>query len=392
MAPLAKFHSSARVGAEQPAGALSRIVAIAVAATLSASGAWAQSGSGLFDPLGPIAELQRLELVWASIIILVAILPVLLGVPLILWRYRRANTKSEYAPAWHFDTKLEIVMWVVPVVIVIALGIWLTQATYRIDPYREIDAEMAEGMEFVIDGPPVEVEVVGLDWKWLYIYPEEGVASVGEMVLPVASPVSMRLTTDTVMQSFMAPGLAGQIYAMPGMVTRLNLLADREGETLAGNTQYNGTGFAWQRGPVRAVDRAAYDAFLDEARDSPELDDRTYARLAASGTVDDARQTLGREGDGPLVFSLPDERLFDRIVSRYRTGTAVAIGNQPGSPSYDPETASLPDTPLEMSHGQTEGMDHGSETRTPEAPGLPPESHAGHGSGISTDTEGGHAE
>ncbi len=316
-----------------PLGALLAIVPAA---------AWADIANFL-DPLGPIARFQRLELIWASVLILIAVLPVLVGAPWILWRYRRSNRDAGYAPGWSFNTRLEIAMWGVPVLIVIALGIWLTQATVRIDPYREIDLEMAEGFDIRLEGPPVAIDTVGLDWKWLHIYPDEGIATVGELVVPVDRPVTMRLTTDTVMQSFMAPGLAGQIYAMPGMVTRLNFIADRVGETFAENTQYNGPGFAEQRSPVRAVPRDEYILWTAAATGAPPLDERAYARLAASGTLDEAREAFGQEGDGPLVFTLPDRRLFLRIVARYVTGEAIAPENQPGSPVYDPETASLPD-------------------------------------------------
>ncbi|MHA6346024.1 cytochrome c oxidase subunit II [Roseivivax sp. CAU 1761] len=299
---------------------------------------------GFLRAFGPVAELQRTELIWAAVIIAVAVLPVLLGVPLILWRYRQRNRdRASYRPHWHFNTKLEVLMWAVPALIVATLSVWLAQATYRIDPYREIDAEMARGMEFEITGPPLRIDVVGLDWKWLFLYPEEGVASIGEMVVPVGRPVRMRLTTDTVMQSFMASGLVGQIYAMPGMVTRLNLLAEREGVTLAENTQYNGPGFPEQRAPVRAVSPEAFAVWTDLARRNPPLDAETYARLAGSGGLAEARAALGQRGAAPLTFTLPDDTLFPRIVARYTNGDPVPPAAQPGSPSYDPAAAALPE-------------------------------------------------
>ncbi|PZX15720.1 cytochrome o ubiquinol oxidase subunit 2 [Palleronia aestuarii] len=301
--------------------------------------------AGFLRPIGPIAEMQLLELIWASVIVLIAVLPVFVGVPVILWRYRRSNNQATYSPQWHFNTKLEILMWGVPTAIVVAFGIWLAQGVFRIDPYRTIDAEMARGMEFEIAGPTVRIDIVGLDWKWLYLYPDEGVASVGEMVIPVHRPVEIRLTSDTVMQSFMAPALAGQIYAMAGMETQLNLIASEEGETLAENTQYNGTGFPQQRGPVRAVAEDAYDAWIASARTAPPLDDRTYGLLAKSGDLAAARDDLDREGSGPFAFTLPDGALFGRVLARYMTGEPVPPETQPGSPTYDPEAARLPAAP-----------------------------------------------
>ncbi len=289
-------------------------------------------------PLGPIAELQRTELIWATILVLVAILPVLLGVPWILWRYRRKNERAKYRPQWHFDTKLEILMWGGPTLIVAALSLWLAQAVFRIDPYRSIDSEMAEGMEFAIDGPPLRVDVIGLDWKWLFVYPDEGVASMGEMVVPVGRPVTLRLTTDTVMQSFMASGLSGQIYAMAGMVTEQNLIGTRPGSTLGTNTQYNGPGFAMQRAPVRAVPPEDFEAWLDGGDEADAvLDDAAYTTLAQSGDLARARSDLGIGGSGPIRFDLAADHLFDRVVSRYMNGEPVADAGQPGSPSYRPE-------------------------------------------------------
>lgn len=128
------------------------------------------AGAGnILSPTGPIAETRRLELIWVTVLILIAILPVLIGVPIIMWRYRRANTEATDRPQWEFDTKLEIMMWAGPTLIVVALSIWLAQATFRIDPYLGMDAEMAEELEVELAGPPVRVEVVGLDWKWLFI-------------------------------------------------------------------------------------------------------------------------------------------------------------------------------------------------------------------------------
>ncbi|WOI56626.1 cytochrome ubiquinol oxidase subunit II [Palleronia sp. LCG004] len=323
--------------------------------------------ASFLDPLGPIAEFQRVELIWAAIMIFVAIAPVFVGVPWIMWRYRRSNRNAGYAPGWGHDNRLEAVMWGVPVVIIIALGIWLTQATFRIDPYRKIDIEMARSFDFDLSGPPVAVETVGLDWKWLHLYPEEGIATVGGMVIPVDRPVSMRLTTDTVMQSYMAPGLAGQIYAMPGMVTELNFIADRVGRSISGNTQYNGPGFARQRAQVISVPGDEYLLWLAEARNAPPLDDAAYARLAKSGTLDDARAEFDRPGEGPLIFSLPDDRLFTRIVARYTSGEAVAHENQPGSPFYDAETARLPDLPAAMAaHGHHAPVPDGGICTAPE--------------------------
>lgn len=142
----------------------------------------------------------------------------------------------------------------VPILIICILGFWLWHHTVRFDPYKPLGDN------------PLQIQVVGLDWKWLFIYPEQGVASVGEMAIPVDRPVSLTLTTDTVMQSFMVSALAGQIYAMPGMETKLNLIADRPGTTLGQNTQYSGEGFAQQKFTVHALPEADWNAWVNEAQ------------------------------------------------------------------------------------------------------------------------------
>ena len=315
---------------------------------LSGGPAFAQDGRfGFLNPMGPIADAQLSELIWAAAIILVAVLPVLIGTPFIYYRYRRSRKDSTYRPDWDFSTRLEILQWGIPTLIVIALSVWMAQAVFLIDPYRSIDTELAERLDVEISGDPVRVDVIGLDWKWLFVYPDDGVASVGEMVIPVGRPVEIPPTTETVMQSFMAPGLAGQIYAMPGMTTRLSLLADEAGETVAMNTQYNGEGFARQRSPVRAVDDAAFAQWQSDARGGRTLDADAYARLATSGDLAHVAEMFDGTEGAPLQFDLAEPQLFERVLARYHGGDPVPPELQPGSPSYDPTIATLPEARME---------------------------------------------
>lgn len=317
-------------------------LALCLLAAMTAAPA-AADPSGFLHPLGPIAKTQRIELIWATVAVLIAILPVLIGTPIVMWRYRRTNTRATYRPQWHFNTWLEVAMWGLPMVIVAFLGLWLAQATFRIDPYRTIDAKMADELDIELKGEQVDMEVVGLDWKWLFLYPEEGVASIGEMVIPTHRPVALRLTTDTVMQAFLVPRLGGQIYAMPRMVTRLQLIADREGRTQAINTQYTGLGMSTQRAEVRAVSEAEWQGWVERAKRGPVLDAETYAKIAQAGGIADAREALGLDGIAPVLFRLDDAGLFDRVVERYRSPEGVPPVEQPGSPSYDLSRGVLPE-------------------------------------------------
>lgn len=283
--------------------------------------AWAE---GLLRPMGPVAAEQQVHLLRVIGITAIAVLPVLIGVPLIAWRYARRR-RGTYRPDFEFSGPLELVMWGVPAVLVAILGFWLWQSTSRLDPYKALGPD------------PLQVEVIGLDWKWLFIYPEQHVATLGRLVLPVGRPVRLRLTTDTVMQSFMVPALAGQIYAMPGMVTEQNLIADAAGTMVGRNTQFNGVGFAGQTVDVETLATPDWQAWVSTAANLPALDADTYAELARAGTLEDARKQLGLSDGQPILLQLADDTLFDDVLGRYHDGKPVTGALQPGAPAYQPE-------------------------------------------------------
>lgn len=249
---------------------------------------------GVVNHAGPVAAEQwHLYLIVAAVLIFVAG-PVLLLVPLIAWHYRRSNKGDAYRPDWGFSWPLEILVWIPPIGIVIGLAFLLWSATHRLDPYRPLGSAQA----------PLEVQVVALDWKWLFIYPEEGVATVNRLVIPVGRPVRLSLTSGTVMQSLLIPQLAGQIYAMAGMKTQLNLAASRPGVFRGENTQFNGRGFQDQKFDVIATDAAAYK--------------RWVARVKAGGRPLD-RDALSRITERslsprPLFFSRIPPELFSSLM------------------------------------------------------------------------------
>ena len=166
-----------------------KLGAIGLFACLGATSAMASSTlqQSFLQPMGPVAEEQFSHLLRVVGITMIVILPVLVGVPLILWRYRYTKPRGDYTPEWEFSKKLEYALWGVPVLVVIVLASWLWYSTAKLDPYKTLGPE------------PLQVQAVGLDWKWLFIYPEEGVATVGELAVPVGRPVEITLTTDTVM-------------------------------------------------------------------------------------------------------------------------------------------------------------------------------------------------
>jgi cytochrome o ubiquinol oxidase subunit 2 len=253
-------------------------------------------GHGFFSPAGPIAAAERHYFLIVCLIMLFVIGPVLILTPVIAWHYRLANTRSAYRPDWNFSWLLEGLIWIPPSAIVVGLGVLLWQYTHRLDPYRPI-ASMT---------PALEVQVVALDWKWLFIYPNQHVASVNELVVRAGQPVHLSLTSGTVMQSLLMPRLAGQIYAMPGMTTQLNFAADRPGTYLGENTQFSGIGFQNQKFTVSARTAEGFDQWLAGVRAQPNrLDVSAYQALSVRSTL-----------PHPLTFGAVDPGIFDRIAAQ----------------------------------------------------------------------------
>ena len=284
-------------------------------------------------PDGPVSALEHYHLWLITLITLIVVAPVVVGVPLLAWRYRYGNTRARYAPNWDFSTALEWPMWLVPLAIVAVLSVYLWIYTHELDPYRPIAARK----------PPLRVQVVGLDWKWLFIYPDYHIATVGEMAFPQDRPVSMELTTDTVMQSFMIPALGGQIYAMPGMVTRLNLEADRTGEFEGMNTQYNGDGFHAQHFQAVAIAPQDFDSWVKTVQHiGAALNPTSYGILARSSTPAEVHNQFGDMAMPKDITFFNDvaSRLFAGIVMRYHGDRAVSPAEEPGTIAYNAKLAS----------------------------------------------------
>ncbi|MDB4354069.1 hypothetical protein N9Z02_02080 [Akkermansiaceae bacterium] len=284
------------------------------------------------EPLGPIAEEQKSHLIWVTALTLIAVIPVFILLPLILCKYRRKSGKGKYRPKWESSLKLEFLMWGVPVIIVAFMSYRLWQSTHKLDPYQAIESE----------NPAINVQVVGLDWKWLFIYPDYGIATVGEFALPVDHPAELTLTTDTVMQSFMIPALGGQIYAMPAMTTQLNLLASEPGIMEGENTQYTGDGFVEQKFMTLAQPIEEFENWVRKVRDnSIPLDEETYRLLARRTSRSEVQKTLGTDQmpEKALYFYLPDKKLFSKILMRYADGNALTPETQPGSALFNAQPA-----------------------------------------------------
>jgi len=251
----------------------------------------------VLNPKGPIADAERGLLFDAFTVMMLVIVPIIVMAFLFAWRYRASNRDARYEPTWAYSVKVDAVVWLIPALIVIAVGVLVWRSTHKLDPYREIASQQ----------PPLDIQVVGQDWKWLFIYPEQGIAVVNQMAIPTGRPISLRITSDTVMNSFYVPALAGQIYAMAGMQTRLQMLADQPGKFVGRNTQYSGGGFSDQHFEVLATSQADFDAWAAKAKQSPDkLDAATYARLAQ------------KSRNNPVAYySTVEPRLFDSIIEKF---------------------------------------------------------------------------
>jgi len=251
----------------------------------------------VLDPKGPIALAERDLLFTAAALMLIVIIPVYLMAFWFAWHYRAANKQASYKPDWDYSLRIDALVWAVPALIVIGVGSLVWIWTHRLDPYKTLSG-----------GEALQVQVVAQDWKFLFIYPDQNVAAVNELVFPSDRPVSLALTSDTVMNSFYVPALAGQIYVMAGMETRLNMSAHEPGQFTGRNTQYSGSGFSDQNFKVRAVTPAEFEAWVANARQAPlSLDDAAYRALAEPSR----KVPIG-------YYSAVTPDLFASIIARYR--------------------------------------------------------------------------
>ncbi len=258
----------------------------------------------VMNPSGDIAAQQRDLIVISTILMLLIVVPVMVMTIWFAWRYRHSNTQATYAPEWNHSTPFELVIWTAPLLIIIALGALTWIGTHLLDPYRPLDRIDAQ-RELPADVKPLRVQVVALDWKWLFFYPDYGIASVNEMAAPVDVPIKFEITASTVMNSFFVPALAGQIYAMPGMQTQLHAIINAPGDYEGFSANYSGHGFSHMRFRFAGMSGSDFDAWVDQVRVSDlALSRDEYLRL---------EQPSEREPVRHYGSAAPD--LFNAIVN-----------------------------------------------------------------------------
>lgn len=278
------------VGRQVLRGAVRWMLSAAVLATLAGC-------ASVLDPAGPVGRDTATIMIDATVIMLVIVVPTIVMAFWMAWRYRASNTKATYLPYWSFSGRIEAVTWAIPILTIMFLGgvIWI--GSERLDPFRPLPSKT----------PPLQVQVVSLDWKWLFIYPQQGVATVNQLVLPAGTPVRFSITSSRVFNVFFVPRLGSMIYAMPGMVSQLNLQSDQPGTQLWGTSaQFSGDGFSDMQFPVKTVPAADFAAWAAGAKGAgPALDRPAYVALM--------RQS---QRDPPSTWRAVDPQLFQAIATQ----------------------------------------------------------------------------
>ena len=253
----------------------------------------ASCGEGVLAPKGPIGGAELTILFDATAIMLAVVIPVILLTIGFAWWFRAGNVRALHLPDWEYSGRIEMIVWSIPALVIIFLGGIAWIASHDLDPPRPIASVAA----------PLDVEVVSLDWKWLFIYPDQGIASVNRLVVPVGVPVRFRLTSATVMNSFFVPELGSQIYTMPGMTTRLNLQADEAGSYRGFSAQFSGDGFSDMRFELTAEPADQFETWIETARAQGQtLDAAAYDALARPS-----------KAVAPMTYPSVEPGLFDTI-------------------------------------------------------------------------------
>lgn len=253
----------------------------------------------VLDPKGIIGEKENELIVDAVLLMLIVVIPVIIMTFIFAWRFRASNKKAEYAPKWHHSNAIEAFVWGVPIMIILVLATITWRTTHELDPYKPLNIEGVE---------PINIEVIGLDWKWLFIYPEQNIASVNLVQFPVNVPVHFILTSgDTPMNAFHIPQLGTQIYAMAGMKTHLHLIADERGDYFGRAVNINGKGFSGMQFVARASSLSDFNNWVQSVKQSsPAL------------SIDAFKELSKPSEDNPVTtYSSVADHLFDKLVMSF---------------------------------------------------------------------------
>lgn len=265
----------------------------------------------LLDSKGMVGLAQRDLILICIGLMLIVVIPAIVLTFVFAWRFRAGNTKANYTPDWSHSTKVEIVVWGVPLIIIAVLAVIVWQSTHELDPYKPLD----------VAGEPLHVDVIATDWKWVFVYPDLGIATVNQLNFPANRPLAFNITSNSTMNTFFIPQLGGQIYAMAGMRTQLHLIANEPGQFRGMSGNYSGHGFSNMKFIATASSNEDFERWVSEVRSAPQaLDFEQFKALAAPSK------------NAPVQhFSSVEPLLFKKVIDQFigvgeNTAAATPVG------------------------------------------------------------------
>ena len=258
--------------------------------------------SALLDPKGQVGAEQRTLILTSFGLMLIVVIPVIAMTMLFGWRYRRSNSVAKYTPDWAHSNLIEAVIWIVPCAIIVVLALLTWKTSHSLDPHKPLESDVE----------PMEIQAIALDWKWLFVYPEQGIASVNELAFPVDTPVRFRVSSGTVMNAFFIPRLGSQIYAMAGMDNDAHLIANEVGVYPGRSTNYSGAGFSGMTFDAHVTSNEDFDAWVAEVAQSPN-----------TLSYPEGYEALAEQSEFNPVeyFSSVTPEFYQRLVSSFHSGT-----------------------------------------------------------------------
>jgi cytochrome o ubiquinol oxidase subunit 2 len=260
----------------------------------------------ILNPQGPVARKEFDLFITGLLLSLIVVVPVFTLLFMFAWKYREGNTKAKYSPDMDHNRIAETIWWVIPTVLILIISILTWNSSHQLDPFKPLASSK----------PQMTIQVVALDWKWLFIYPEQHIATVNFVQFPTGTPVNFEITADAPMNSFWIPQLGGQIYAMPGMATELHLMATRDGTFNGSSANISGSGFAGMAFKARSSSSAEFDRWVQTVKHSPNgLNQATYSKL-----------TQPSQYNPVAYYSSAQSDLYDRVIMKYMP----VAGQMPG--------------------------------------------------------------
>ncbi|WIH03939.1 ubiquinol oxidase subunit II [Xanthomonas translucens pv. graminis] len=280
--------------------------------------------AAILNPKGQIGHDEKTLLITSVVLMLLVVIPVIVMTLAFAWRYRASNTKARYEPNWSHSTAIEVVVWSIPCMIILVLAVLTWRSSHALDPYKPLDSKVK----------PITIEAVALDWKWMFIYPEQGIATVNEIAFPVDTPLNFRITSDTVMNSFFIPHLGTQIYAMAGMETKLHLIANAPGDYFGLSANYSGHGFSKMGFTAHATDRAGFDAWVAKVKAAPKALDQAEFQILAANRNDKAPYPV-------TYYASVQDGMFKSLIHKYMMGKGQHMEGHDAHPASAAEPVAM---------------------------------------------------